>query len=132
MKEMQRVLKPSGIFFSALKRTRKSMDDPKFYKEYIAILEKYAGNNFDSTKNYSPRQLLEIFNFKNIAEKTFNVDEYYNIDELLTLVQSLSLWHLVADSQKEEMLNDLKDLYGKYSMKGRTIKREIITILGFK
>lgn len=131
--EILRVLKSGGIFFSALKRTRKDVDSNPQYEPYKQILKKYAGDSFDSTRKYNPKDLLYNCGFNNIKEKSFYFEEQYRIDEALTLIQSISFWNLVSEDDKAKMLEELKGFYESIAVDGVLTKyREVLTIVAIK
>ena len=108
--EIKRVMKENGIFFVALKTNRQ--DENKDFKEgYSSILQKYAGENFDTTKNHFKKEFLNKVGFSDISEKSFYIDEKYTVEEALILLKSLSLWNLVKEDKKPEMLKEMKEFY---------------------
>ncbi len=131
--EIKRVLKPGGIFFAALKDNRYDEKSSAQQTEYKAILKKYVGDKYNSAKNYKPEAILTKCGFNKIEQEEFPVDEYYTVDDALTLVQSLSYWNLVPEESKPVMLKELRELYQKYVVDGHVIRyRQIETIIGFK
>jgi len=123
LKEIKRVLKRGGIFFAVLKVSRENNNG------YLSIYKKYAGANFDITKNHFNKEFLIKSGFSNIEEKIFYVDEKYTIDEALTLVKSLSLWNLVAENRKKEMLKELREYYETELVDGFVIMHREISII---
>lgn len=127
LSEVKRILKKDGIFFAALKTNRNDES------EYFSILQKYAGDNFDTTKNHFNKENLIKLRFLNIQEKSFPFDEQYTVDGALTLIRSLSLWNLVPENKKSEMLEELKEFYEKNLINGVVIRnREVSIITTFK
>lgn len=125
--EIKRILKVGGIFFAALK-VSSSSDDRR-----SAIYKKYAGDNFDSTRNHFNKEFLIKSGFFDIEEKFFYVDEKYTIDEALILNKTLSLWNLVSENKKPEMLKELRALYKTDFADGVVIiHRKISTVVAFK
>lgn len=132
LNEIKRVLKTNGIFFAALKTNRKD-ENEDFRKGYISILKKYAGDDFDTTKNHFNKRFLIKSGFLEITEKSFPVDEQYSIEEALTLIRSLSLWNLVDENKKLEMLKEMKEFYQSHLINGFVVRsREISTITAYK
>ncbi len=130
--EIRRVLRRGGVFFAALKGNRKTAETKDFMAGYEAILEKYAGKNFDSTKNHFNTGLLAKL-FTNITEKSFYLDERYTTDEALTLIRSLSIWNLVSEADKPNMLQELEIFYKGHLVDGFVVRRrEIFTIVAYK
>lgn len=132
--EIKRVLKDGGIFFAALKDNRYDNEEAKAQQTDVRIiLKKYVGENYNSANNYFPEKILTQCGFKNLTEKDFPVDEYYSIDESITLVQSLSYWNLVPTEKRLAMLDELREVYSKHLVNGKVIRyRKISTIIGFK
>lgn len=129
--EIKRVLKTDGIFFAALKTNRKD-ENEDFRKGYISILKKYAGDNFDTTKNHFNKDFLIKSGFSEITERSFPVDEQYSVEEALTLIRSLSLWNLVDENKKPEMLKEMKEFYEGHLINGFVVRsREISTITAY-
>jgi len=125
--EIKRVLKTGGIFCAVLKVSSKNNNG------YLSIYKKYVGDSFDSTKNHFEKEFLVKSSFSDIKEKTFYVDEKYTVDEALTLVKSLSLWNLVPENKKPEMLKELRDFYETELLNGFVVMhREISIITTFK
>lgn len=132
LQEMKRVLKPGGVFFAALKGNRQDEETRAFHEGYMRILKKYAGENFDSTKRHFDTYPLRKL-FSNVEEKSFLNDERYSVAEALLLVQSLSLWHLVTDTDKPKLLGELNGYYEKNLIDGYVVRaREIFTLAGKK
>ena len=130
--EIKRVMKENGIFFAALKTNRQ--DENKDFKEgYSSILKKYAGDSFDTTKDHFKKEFLNKAGFSEITEKSFYVDEKYTVEEALVLLQSLSLWNLVEENRKPEMLKEMKEFYESHLVDGFVIRsREISTFIAYK
>lgn len=125
--EIKRVLKTGGIFSAVLKVSSENDNG------YCSIYKKYAGDNFDSTKNHFKKELLVKLGFSDIKEKVFYIDEKYKVGDALTLVKSLSLWNLVPKNKKPEMLKELKDFYKTELVDGLVVMhREISIITTFK
>ena len=126
--EIKRVLKPEGIFFVALKTNRKD-ENPELKAGYFSILKKYAGENFDTTKNHYDKTYLKNVGFSNISERVFPVDEKYTLEEALTLIRSLSLWNLVLEEDKPQMLEELKTLYERNLVEGFVVRQREISVI---
>jgi SAM-dependent methyltransferase len=132
LKEIKRVLKPGGIFFAALKGNRDTEETKVFRRGYMTILKKYAGENFDSTKDHFRTNIMKGL-FTDIREKSFYIDERYTVEESLTLIRSLSLWNLVSEENKPRMLDELKEFYEVNAIDGFVVRsREISTLSGMK
>lgn len=126
--EIKRILKAGGIFFAALKTNRKDQN-PELRAGYFSILKKYAGENFDTTKNHYDTSHLKAVGFSNITERVFPVDEKYTLEEALTLIRSLSLWNLVSDEDKPKMLTEMKQLYMQHLEDGYVVRQREISVI---
>ena len=133
MTEIGRVLKDGGFFFAALKENRSDARSSAFQKEYQQILKKYCGENYNSARDYHPKKLFSDSGFVEINEQSFDVDEHYSVEESLVLIRSLSFWNSVSESEKENMLNDLRAVFERYAVNGVVTRdRKISTIIGLK
>ena len=130
--EIKRVIKSGGLFFAALKGNQETDEAKEFNREYQTILRKYAGQNFDSTyKHFDKKNLEELF--ENVTEKSFPIDEKYTIENALTLLRSLSLWNLVPEEEKKNLLDEMRVFYQSRLVDGFVVrKREIFTIAAWK
>ena len=128
LSEIKRVLKNGGIFFAALKTNRKD-ENEDFKNGYFSILKKYAGDNFDTTKNHFNKENLVKVGFLNIQEKSFPFDERYTVDGALTLIRSLSLWNLVPEDKKPEMLKELKEFYENHLINGFVVRSREVSVV---
>ena len=71
--------------------------------------------------------------FSDISEKSFYIDEKYTVEEALILLKSLSLWNLVKEDKKPEMLKEMKEFYESHLVDGFVIRsREISTFIAYK
>jgi len=130
--EIKRVMKEGGIFFAALKTNRQD-ENKDFKKGYFSILKKYAGESFDTTKDHFKKEFLNKVGLSNITEKSFYVDEKYTVEEALILLKSLSLWNLVGENKKPEMLKEMKEFYESHLINGFVVRsREISTVIAYK
>ena len=99
----------------------------------MSILKKYAGDNFDTTKNHFNKEFLIKLGFSEITEKSFPFDEKYTVEEALTLLKSLSLWNIIKEDKKPEMLNEMKEFYENHLVDGFVVRsREIATVIAYK
>lgn len=130
--EIRRVLKPGGIFFAALKGNQQSEETKAFRRGYRDILKKYAGENFDSTKEHFRTDIYKNI-FSDVKEKSFYVDERYTVKEALVLIRSLSLWNLVSEENKSKLIAEMEEFYQKNLIDGFVVRaREIFTLAGMK
>ncbi len=131
--EIKRVLKTGGLFFVALKHKNESIETEAFRNEYKSILSKYVGDKYDSSKDFKSVDVLNKNNLSNIEEKTFYMKEEYTVDEILTLVKSISYWNLVPEESKPTLLKELSDLYTKYSVNGVFTRDQKVSVtIGYK
>lgn len=126
--EIKRVLKAGGLFFAALKANRKDQN-PELKAGYFSILKKYAGENFDTTKNHYDISHLTAVGFLDITERVFPVDEKYTLEEALTLIRSLSIWNLVSEEDKPKMLAELEHLYIHHLEDGYVVRQREISVI---
>ncbi len=130
--EIKRVIKSGGLFFAALKGNQETEEAEKFNTGYQSIIKKYAGQNFDSTYKHFDKKNLEEY-LENITEKSFLVDEKYTIEDALILLRSLSLWNLVPEKKKQNLLDEMRDFYQSRLVDGFIVrKREIFTVAAWK
>lgn len=130
--EMHRALKPGGVFFAALKSNQQSEETRAFRRGYTDILKKYAGENFDSTKEHFKTEIFKKI-FGDVKEKSFYVDEHYTVEEALALIRSLSLWNLVSEENKPRFIAEMKEFYEQNLIDGFVVRaREISTLAGVK
>lgn len=133
MNEIRRVLKSDGVFFVALKKADKGKVSEIFREEYVAILKKYVGDRFDTSKDFFPLEVLKNNVFRDVVEKDFYIKEAYTVDEALTLLQSFSFWNLVPDEKKQFLSKEIKDLYERHLVEGFVVRDwEIQTVVGCK
>jgi ubiquinone/menaquinone biosynthesis C-methylase UbiE len=132
LREIKRVVKPGGLFFAALKGNQETDEAKEFNRGYQAILKKYAGQNFDSTyKHFDNKHLEELF--EDVTLKSFPMDERYTTEDALTLLRSLSLWNLVREEDKADLLDEMRDFYSARLIDGFVVrKREIFTVAAWK
>lgn len=130
--EIRRVLKPGGVFFAALKSNKQSEETRVFRRGYTDILKKYAGENFDSTKEHFKTETFKnIFSY--VKEKSFYVDERYTVEDALLLIRSLSLWNLVPEEDKPKFIAEMKEFYEQNLIDGFVVRaREISILAGIK
>ncbi|MBI4599858.1 methyltransferase domain-containing protein [Candidatus Uhrbacteria bacterium] len=126
--EISRVLKRGGIFFAALKSNRESA----FMEGYTAILKKYAGQDFDSTTEHFKTGVFKSI-FTEVKENFFTIDERYTIEEALILVRSLSLWNLVSEENRPQLIERLREYFQQNLIGGFVVReRKIFTLSGVK
>lgn len=97
MKEIQRVLKPNGYFFVINKN-----EVGDFKKNHKKILSQFIQQEMpDAKKEYNPGAILSQYGFEDIKTRNFSVTEYYSPEEALGYIQTMSMWNLVPDEQKD-------------------------------
>lgn len=132
LNEIKRVLKKGGVFFAALKGNRQSEETKAFRNGYTAIFKKYAGQDFDKTKEHFKTDIMSNI-FGNITEKSFYVDERYTVENALVLIRSISLWNLISEADKPKLMEEMKEFYEKNLIDGFVVRnREIFTLSGIK
>ncbi len=129
--EIKRVLKKGGIFFAALKTNRED-ENADFRNGYTAILKKYAGDRFDRTQDHFKKEFLIKAGFSEITERSFAVDENYTVEEALTLQKSLSIWNLIKEDDRSEVLKEMKEFYESHLVNGFVLRsRKISTFFTY-
>jgi ubiquinone/menaquinone biosynthesis C-methylase UbiE len=131
LEEISRVLKPEGIFFAALKTNRKNEETKNLDRGYFEVLKKYTSGEFDSTKPHHDTFLLKE-KFSEVTIKEFPVDEYHSVDDALSLLQSLSLWHSVPEQDKPKMLEEMRVVYEGNLTNGKVHRSRTINIISGK
>lgn len=130
--EIRRVLKSGGHFFAALKGNRESEESKPFRTGYKAIMKKYAGEEYDGTKEHFRTEIVESL-FSDMRKKSFYVDERYTVDDALTLARSLSIWNLISEENRPAFIEELRSLYQENLVDGYVVRqREIFTLLATK
>jgi len=133
VESIKNVLKPGGLFFAALKENREDVRTAKITKEYHTILKKYVGKDYNSAAKYEPYRTLKRHTFRDIQEKLFPVDEFYTIEDALTLIQSLSFWNLVLEEYRPKMLTELQRMYERNLIEGKVLRTRVIkTVTGYR
>lgn len=130
LREIQRILKPNGIFFVVNKN-----DVGDFRDGYRAILNGFIrrGNMPDVKKNYRPNETLQAY-FANIEERVFTTKETFSFHQAVTYLQSVSLWNLVPAEKKSDALKALDEFCKHRITSGGFVERkiEVTAVLGQK
>lgn len=126
--EINRVLKPGGIFFAALKGNRGADESPEFRNDYRNLLMRYAGEDFDKTKLHFEHSIVKS-TFSSITTAEFPVDEKYTIEESLTLLRSLSSWNLIPEIKRDEYLAEARHLFERHFGEGPVVRKRLISVV---
>lgn len=130
--EIRRVLKRGGVFFAALKSNQENESTKAFLQGYTKILKKYAGKNFDSTREHFKTDIFKSL-FTKVKEKSFTIEERYTTEEALILVRSFGLWNLVSEENRPKLIEELREYFTKNLIDGFVLRaREIFTLSGIK
>ncbi len=118
--EIKRMLKPGGVFFIVNKN-----DAGDFKKQYKALLEQFIGAKIPNIKkDYDPTRILKRAGFLAIEQKIFPAVEEFTLDEVVSYLQSVSVWNLVPQEKKIEALAAIRN-YCSGRLESGTVKREL-------
>ena len=123
------VLKPGGVFCSVNKH-----DLGTARLEFRNFIAQYIGQPISDPKaDFQAAQILQDYGFVDVVEKKVEVLEVFTYEEALELVQSMSIWSLVAENQRRDCLEAVK-AFLKEKYPNGTIQRplEIVLGLGYK
>lgn len=102
--EIRSILNTNGFFVVVNKD-----DTSKFRGEFNQFLEGELGHPVLKDKDkYHPKSILMANNFDIIGEQKWDVDEIYNFDEGVAYCQSLSVWTMLDQQQKTNILPQLR------------------------
>lgn len=120
--EMKRVLKTDGYIFIINKN-----EAGDFKKGYKSCLRKYITEIEipDVKKHFNPKNILEINGLNDIEEKEFIISEWFTLDEAVRYCQTVSLWNLVPDKEKEKALRDVRSYLKKLKDNNKMIERKV-------
>jgi len=127
MDEIKRVLEPGGIFFAVNKN-----EAGDFKKQNKEILRQFIKRELPDIKNkYDPRQILAKNDFQSVEEKIFPVTEYFNLEEAVGYIQTMSVWNLVPEDKKDGALEKLVEHFWEIMKDGRVERQlEIVVMSG--
>jgi ubiquinone/menaquinone biosynthesis C-methylase UbiE len=127
LNEIKRVLKPSGYFFTINKN-----EAGDFKKENKKILQQFMEKELpDVKKHYDPNSVLAENGFSDIEEKIFNVTEYFTPEEALSYIQTMSVWNLVLENKRRDVLSELLKRFNMATKKGKVERKlEIVVVSG--
>jgi len=127
LEEIRRVLKPSGFFFAINKN-----EIGDFKKKNKEILRQFIEQEMpDVKKEYDPKKALKDNGFQSVEERVFPFVEYFNLEEAVGYIQTMSVWNLVRDDKRNEVLEKLSEHF-RQTMKEGVVERrlEIKVVLG--
>lgn len=128
IREIKRVLKPTGLFFVVNKR-----DTGLFRKNFKEFLERFEGKSIIEPKtDYQPIDMLTAHQFT-LETYTINTKELFTQEELLSYSQSISLWtSLSTDKQKNylpHLIQFIEDIMRGKDFYERTIEVQCLIAL---
>ncbi len=129
VREIRRVLKPSGVFLAVNKN-----DIGGFKIGYRALLQEFIGGEIpDVKKIYNPQEALRTGKLRDIEQRVFAHQEYFSPKEALAYLQSVSLWNLVPDNKKGRARETLVRYCTKQVVDGVLIRNmQVVATLGRK
>jgi len=127
--EIKRVLKDNGIFFVINK-----WDRGKYYQILKNVLKRFNCEKSESVKNdYTPFEILQENNFRNVSSGSFISFEEYSIDEIASLAQTSALWKFVDSDIRPNVIEELTKEYSKELNNGVFIRElEVVVVSGIK
>lgn len=125
LSENKRVLKPGGYFFAVNKN---EVDD--FKKKNKEILQRFINQKLPYAKNeYDPKKVLEENFFQSIDEKIFPVSEYFNLEEAVGYIQTMSVWNLVPKNKIDDALNALREHFSQTLSTSGYVERKLNVVV---
>jgi hypothetical protein len=79
----------------------------------------------EAKKDYAPENVLKKFGFTDIHIKNFETSGYFNPQQALKYLQSVSIWNLVSDDMKPATRHILENYCQEKSVAG-VIERKLI------
>ncbi len=105
IEEIQRVLKPGGVFFVVNKN-----DVGNFKRGYKDIIRRVTKQELPAAKKgYNPKDLLREAGFSEAEERNYPASEYFTLKQAVAYLQSVSVWNLVPRERKDDALKLLED-----------------------
>ena len=121
--EIKRVLKSGGSFAVINKN-----DVTGIRKDVNELFAKYRESH-SSKQDYNPEKILEDSGFEPVVTHAIASTEIYTPEQALIFLQSIALWNLVPENEKEEMLRKVKSFCGDTLKQEGVLKREIETVV---
>ncbi|MBI2627949.1 MAG: class I SAM-dependent methyltransferase [Candidatus Niyogibacteria bacterium] len=119
LSEIKRTLKTDGIFFVVNKN-----DAGDFKKRYKEIIKSVLQQDLpEAKKGYEPERLLKESGLKNVQVKSFETSEYFNPEQAIQYLQSVSIWNLVPDDMKPTTLKLLEDYCQEKTVDGKVERK---------
>ncbi len=115
-REIKRVLKPDGIYFIVNKRELGGIKT-----EFRNIIKNVVDTLPDIKIRYNAQDTLERNQFSKVEYNEFDANENFTIDHAIQYVQTISLWNLVPDNKRKEVLSKF-ELYCKNSANDGIVK----------
>jgi SAM-dependent methyltransferase len=114
-REFRKILRPPGnVFLIWNKKGRK----PGFMESYFGLLEKY-GTDYNTVKheNYEDQEIADFFSGGRVEKFTLQNKQKLNYEGIEGRLLSSSYIPLSGDKY-EQMLSELKRMYGEYEVSG--------------
>lgn len=128
--EIKRVLRKGGFFIVVNKN-----EAGNFRRDYEEIVEKITGAKPPQSVKvgYNPASILKQNGFSAVMENKFLHVEEFSIPRAMEQIQSMSLWNLIPEEEKQSALEMFRNHFEK-SAKNNLIHRqlEIVVVSGKK
>lgn len=121
--EIQRVLKHGGVFAVINKN-----DVAGIRKEVTAFFTKYRSDK-GAKADYSPAQILKQAGFANVSEHVVVGTELFTPMEARAYLQSIALWNLVPETERENVLMQIERFCDKTLETEGVLKRDLETVI---
>jgi hypothetical protein len=79
----------------------------------------------DIKKTYDPKKILQENNFRNIKEHHFSTAEYFNQNEALEYIQTMSIWNLVPIEKRRVGFNRFRAHFSNFADTNGLIERKL-------
>lgn len=127
--EIQRVLKPGGIFFVA-----NNNDIGGYRMDFGKKLERLLGRTLPNPKRvYEPDEILRAAGFSHVQKLVVRNDEEFSLEYALLHIQSAGVWNEVPKDKEKEALELMKEHILENKIDGRIVRQvEVQAISGMK
>lgn len=126
--EIKRVLNKDGLFAIINKN-----DTAGIRKDVSQLFANYRKTE-SAKHDYIPEEILKASDFKDVATCTISSTETFTLEEALVYLQSIALWNLVPEDEKQEMLNKVESFCDDVLAQEGVLKRDLetVVVVGFK
>lgn len=121
--EIRRVLKSGGLFAVINKN-----DVAGIRKDVNQLFDKYRSAK-GAKHEYRPEKILEESGFEDITTHTIAGTEIFTHQEAITYLQSIALWNLVPEDEREEMVAAVVSFCDDVLRREGVLKRELETVV---